>query len=482
MRWSWVLIMGSLLLFPRLLVADDWNVDSLVGEDWYGLYMNGHKTGYSVSTVAKEAGGGVSVAEDARFQVNMAGERQEMHIESKRIYRPDGALKSVFYRVKDPGGVSEFNATVTEKDLALATLVGDEWRETRLPKPKETLQDILHLRALAGGKAKAGDSAKYNYFEPMYSKEISGESKIDAVEDKVFDGVTMRVFKVVSELPDLGISTTSYVSADGRTLEDTIAKIVVMRLEPKEIAMDVKYENDVIVSNAALCNIAISDARERASLDLKLFGPLVDEHFLNDARQTFRREPDYVAFTGKKLALDTFPKTTLPVTNADVVEWIKPSMFVQSDNAKLMETAKEIAGGETDALAVSNKLCRWVYDNVRTTYSARLSNALEVLEHREGDCTEHSILYIGLARALGIPAREAAGLIYVDHPKPAFYFHQWATVWVGQWLDVDPTFNQPSADATHIRLAEGDLYTQTRLIPVIGQLRVEMAEAAVAAK
>jgi transglutaminase-like putative cysteine protease len=170
------------------------------------------------------------------------------------------------------------------------------------------------------------------------------------------------------------------------------------------------------------------------------------------------------------------------VTNADVVEWIKPSMFVQSDNAKLMETAKEIAGGETDALAVSNKLCRWVYDNVRTTYSARLSNALEVLEHREGDCTEHSILYIGLARALGIPAREAAGLIYVDHPKPAFYFHQWATVWVGQWLDVDPTFNQPSADATHIRLAEGDLYTQTRLIPVIGQLRVEMAEAAVAAK
>ena len=473
MRWSMVLIMGSLMLFPRLLAADDWNIDSLVGEDWYGLYMNGHKTGYSVSTVAKEPDNGVSVSEDARFQVNMAGQRQEMHIESKRIYASDGALKSVFYRVKDPGGVSEFNATVTEKDLAMATSVGDEWRETRLPKPKETLKDILHLRAHAVGKAKPGDKATYSYFEPMYSKELSGESVIEAVEERVFEGVSMRVFKVQSDIPDLGISTTSYVSADGRTLEDTVAKIMIMRLEPKEIAMDVKYENDVIVSNAALCKEPIPDARSRASIDLRLLGPLVDEHFLSDARQSFKREGDHVAFTGKKLALDDLPKVTLPVTNTDVTEWIKPSLFVQSDNARLVEKAKEIAGGETDALTVSGKLCQWVYDNVRTTYSARLSNALEVLDHREGDCTEHSILFIGLARALGIPAREAAGLIYVDHPKPAFYFHQWATVWLGKWVDVDPTFNQPSADATHIRLAEGDLYTQTRLIPVIGQLRVE---------
>jgi transglutaminase-like putative cysteine protease len=149
---------------------------------------------------------------------------------------------------------------------------------------------------------------------------------------------------------------------------------------------------------------------------------------------------------------------------------------VQSEDPRLIAKAKEILGGETDAVAASEKLCRWVYANVRTTYSAQLSNALEVLEHPEGDCTEHSILYVGLARAAGLPAREVAGLIYVGGDKPAFYFHQWAKAWVGRWVDVDPTFNQPLADATHVKLGEGDLFEQAKLIPTIGQLRAEVLD------
>jgi len=42
-------------------------------------------------------------------------------------------------------------------------------------------------------------------------------------------------------------------------------------------------------------------------------------------------------------------------------------------------------------------------------------------------------------------------------------------------VEVDPTFNQPLADVTHIKLAEGDLFEQARLIPMIGKLRVEVA-------
>jgi hypothetical protein len=103
-----------------------------------------------------------------------------------------------------------------------------------------------------------------------------------------------------------------------------------------------------------------------------------------------------------------------------------------------------------------------------------LTNSLEVLENLEGDCTEHSVLFIGLARAAGLPAREVAGLIYVDGIQPGFYFHQWAKVWIGKWIDVDPTFNQPLADVTHIKLAEGDLLSQAQLLPVVGQLDIEV--------
>ena len=61
-----------------------------------------------------------------------------------------------------------------------------------------------------------------------------------------------------------------------------------------------------------------------------------------------------------------------------------------------------------------------------------------------------------MARALGLPARVAVGLVYL---RGAFYYHAWPEVYVaqsptlGQWLPVDPTLNQFPADATHVRLA-----------------------------
>ena len=59
-----------------------------------------------------------------------------------------------------------------------------------------------------------------------------------------------------------------------------------------------------------------------------------------------------------------------------------------------------------------------------------------------------------LARAVGIPARRVDGLVYMEAADavPAFYWHEWVEVYVGEWIEVDPTFNQEVADATHIAL------------------------------
>jgi len=49
-------------------------------------------------------------------------------------------------------------------------------------------------------------------------------------------------------------------------------------------------------------------------------------------------------------------------------------------------------------------------------------------------------------------------------------------VWVGKWIDVDPTWNQPLADVTHIKLGEGDIFQQAQLIPIIGKIEVEVVD------
>ncbi|MCX6374635.1 MAG: transglutaminase-like domain-containing protein [Armatimonadetes bacterium] len=473
-----VVLMVSLSLFPRLLVAQELDVASLAGDNWYGAYLNGQKVGYALSSLTIGSDGAVSLIEDARFRMTMSGVDQEMNVYVKRTYAKSGNLLRIEQKVDDAGGEKTFNATVLDDKMEVVTKIGDTPNTRTFPKPKESLKDALKQADLIKDGAKIGDELTFSIFEPMYERETAGLSRIEGIEEQILDGVPTKVFKVRSTIEDLGLDSVAYVTQDGKTLQDQIGGIITMRLEPKEMAQDITYRNDVIVSNAASVDQSISDPRTRSSLHLRVYGPLAADKLFNDERQKMTQKEGYIDFVGTLYDLKGFQAAKLPVTEPSVQEWLKATTFVQSNDPRLAAKAKEIVGDEKDSFAASAKLCEWVYANVRTTYSARLSNALEVLDHPEGDCTEHSILFVGLARAAGLPAREVAGLIYVSDSKPAFYFHQWAKVWIGKWVDVDPTFNQPLADATHIKLAEGDLFEQARIIPTIGQIRVEVAEGA----
>jgi transglutaminase-like putative cysteine protease len=96
-----------------------------------------------------------------------------------------------------------------------------------------------------------------------------------------------------------------------------------------------------------------------------------------------------------------------------------------------------------------------------------------VLRQKAGDCNEHAALFAALARAAGIPARIQAGIIYQEGK---FFYHAWNQVYLGSWISVDSTLNQLPADATHIRLVEGDLDRQLDLVRVIGRLKVQVRE------
>jgi transglutaminase-like putative cysteine protease len=112
-----------------------------------------------------------------------------------------------------------------------------------------------------------------------------------------------------------------------------------------------------------------------------------------------------------------------------------------------------------------------------------IPSAREVLRTRVGDCNEHTALFVAMARAVGIPARIAVGLVFV---RGAFYYHAWPEVYIadgnnrGLWLPVDPTLNEFPADATHIRLARGGLDKQTAILPLIGRLKMTVVEVDVA--
>jgi transglutaminase-like putative cysteine protease len=99
-----------------------------------------------------------------------------------------------------------------------------------------------------------------------------------------------------------------------------------------------------------------------------------------------------------------------------------------------------------------------------------------VLRSGKGDCTEHALLFVALARSAGIPARGVHGLVYANYGDggPGLYWHAWAEVRVGdEWIAVDPTFDQDVADATHITLGRG---AKVDAVGLIGSLTVTRAD------
>lgn len=463
------------------LAAAAVDLESLVGEDWYGLYFNGQKAGYAKESVTLGKDNVLTMTEEVQFRIKMSGAEQNMQLRATRVYGADGELDRAHTQVVDQTGKLEFTAEAQGDQVKYTSIVGGAKTERLIPNPHETLEEVLSQTSLATEDAAIGDTAEYEMFDPINQMELQYKSSVIGIEERVFGGVPTKVFVIRTTAEPIGIESTAYVTAEGTVLEDIYAGTITMRLEAKEVAQDVNYSNDVIISNAAIVDELIADPRTRESLELELTGPLTSRHLFNDERQFIAADGNRFSFRAKRISMDGVETPSLPITDAAMQEWIKPTTFVQSDDPRLVQKAKAIIGSETNALKASELLCEWVYKNVQTSFSARLTNSLEVLDSLAGDCTEHSMLFIGLARAAGLPAREVAGLVYVDGPPAGFYFHQWAKVWVGKWIDVDPTFNQPLADVTHIKLAEGDLYEQIRLVPIIGQLQVSVVDDAAAA-
>lgn len=470
-----LLLLAFAVLIPRIGAASAEGLDALLGDQWFGLYMNGEKVGWAHHAVQREAEGGVSVMQNATFQVNMVGVKQDMRIETTRRYDPEGRLSGLDQVVVDVASTTTFSGRVEGGEFIVQSEIGGATVEKRYPRPSETLRDALRHAKWVREDPSLGDEVTYTLFEPMLEREITARSQLADSRIRVFDGVSTRTYKINTVIDVMNLENVSYVTEDGKTLEDEVAGMLTMRLEPKEIAQDVSYSNDTIVSNAAFVDRPIASPRTRSELRLILRGPLTASHLFNDERQFLQAKDDHFLFVSRQVSLDDVTPAELPVADPDMQQWLAPSTFVQSDHPRLVAQAREIIGDERDSLEAARLLCNWVYENVRSTYSARLSNALEVLDNREGDCTEHSVLFVGLARAAGLPAREIAGLVYVEGPQPGFYFHQWAKVWVGKWIEVDPTFNQPIADVARIKLAEGDLFQQAKIIPLIGHVEVELA-------
>ncbi|MBU0515729.1 MAG: transglutaminase-like domain-containing protein [Proteobacteria bacterium] len=165
--------------------------------------------------------------------------------------------------------------------------------------------------------------------------------------------------------------------------------------------------------------------------------------------------------------------TTYPLPSPAHRKWLRPSTFIQSDHPAVKQRAKAILGPTKDAVRAVTRLYKWVFQTLDKRPIGPAPDAVSVLKHRRGDCNEHSVLFVALARAAGVPARVAVGLVLRGG---RFLYHAWAEVWLGRWVPLDPTWDQFPADAGHLRLVYGLGRGVLDLESVVGRLKIEILD------
>lgn len=109
----------------------------------------------------------------------------------------------------------------------------------------------------------------------------------------------------------------------------------------------------------------------------------------------------------------------------------------------------------TDVVGATRELATAVHGELAFAPTPGRSDGAGVLATGQGDCTEHTSLFLAAARATGLDARPVAGLLYLSEGVvgPGLYPHAWAEVRVGdRWVAVDPTLGTFPADAARVPL------------------------------
>ena len=291
------------------------------------------------------------------------------------------------------------------------------------------------------------------------------EAAIAAANKTPFEGTQAYAANIIASVAGAFHSQNFYATASAGAVEAHSS--VAMDREGRYPVADFASltRGNITLATLEPTGIPINDQNRLSSLVLKVRskapGPI--ENIRDDiktAEQTVEQK------SAQELLLTIAPRRSspekppeLPVKDPEFAQYLKATTEFAADNEDVKKTAKEIAGTDSDAWSVARKLADWTFKNLEWKHVTN-ADAAQTLATREADCSEFSALFVAMARSLGLPARMVTGLAYGGN---SFGGHAWVEVWVGKWVELDPTWGTDFVDATHIRDNSNALITSAAL-------------------
>jgi hypothetical protein len=446
------------------------------GAEWWGVYWKGEKIGFAVTEqdLREEK---IRVRERLWLKMAILGVPQSIEqtldytlTERLTLESFDFNLRSGLFPFRISGHLQDLPQDPRKKLLLKVRTGGKEQEQQVFLAEAPFILGQAKLHFLTQGLEK-GKKYRIPVFDPTTLTSAEMIAEVEEVERLTIKGEERKLYRVRQECR--GLDVKSWIDQNGQTWkEESPTGLFLVRESPAEA----RHQHwspgkmaDLLSLTAVPSDREIPNPRSLAFLRVKLQSSGLGGLKIEGDRQT--RSGNEVTIIQEKFPPDSSANQALP--DPEKGETLNPTPFIQSDHPEIRRLALAIAGGAQEQTEQVKRLTAWVYREVRKQPVLSVPSALDVLQQRVGDCNEHAVLFVALARALGIPARQQAGVIYQEGK---FFYHAWAQVFLGGWVSVDPILNQVPADAAHIRLVEGDLDRQADLVRVIGRLKVEVKE------
>ncbi|HTN28610.1 MAG TPA: transglutaminase-like domain-containing protein [Burkholderiales bacterium] len=445
-------------------------------EIWSGIVFNGGKIGFTRLSIspAPDAPQRWDIESEAAIRLRFLGIDKRINLHSRDRVRADLTLERFEYAYDLDGSALDVRGESDGKNLALRVRASgaSEDRKILLSAslyPQSAITLVPVMRGMWPGR-----TLRFLVLQGETQQVAVAEQKILGWErSPLFDG---SAFKIDTQL--LGVDTTTWIGADGRPVFELAlhgTMISALETEPQAksyLVAATLNKTETLLDFSLLKAGPIDDARLVSRLEIEFSGVPSSLAVPSGGQQICTRENTRLRCSVDRALADGNADPALLRT------LLAPTLVAPSTDGQIVALARSIAAGAANAGEKLTRILAWIDANIAKE-AIDAFTAVDVLRERRAECQGHAALTAALARALAIPIRVVNGVVYSEQ-HGGFLYHTWNEAWIeGRgWQALDPTLNQLRADATHIKLIEGESLAElVPLVGMVGKARVESVRA-----
>lgn len=445
-----------------------------LAERWFGIYLDNERVGFYHQNISATADG-YRLESDGSVRLSVMGISREVSSRESYLVGKNLALRSFEVEQNISGTMSRVSGKVN--DTVMRVKIENNGKNTEkqfkfkgeiYPGPALNLYPMM--RDFAAGRA-----FKILTFDPEEIKLKEVTVTVQG-EERTPDG--QPALKLRNNLHPF-VHNDIWMDERGNTILESVREgLVTTRTEdPSKLG---SYVGNLAISKRDLIfDFSLVRAEPPIKTPQKLKGLAVEISGWNDALPLLQESGQSVVKSGDGRIIVRTGTALQPAAEGKPVEprdtYLKPAEKIEARAPEIMAKSKELATGRNSAEEIVRALTSWTAEWLKDTVEDG-GGALASFKSRSGNCQTHARLYTALARAAGIPTRFVSGLVYME--GKGFLYHSWAeSVVGGQWVAVDPTYNQVPADPTHLKFFEGHAPEDLApIIAIIGRIRINVLE------